>query len=263
MFAGFDPTQAQEPYFQRRRGTALAAAIFVHLLVLAVIVYLEMTRSDESIEDVVLDDPEIENLDIEEEMEIEEEEEPEPEPEPEPEKPQRKPQNEIQNVTEQTKDLSESDVAAAKEEVETAPAEKKVEEKKAEKPAEEKKVEKKKRRQGVGDREKPRAMPADGTPPKPEKGNKAPKYPESLRSKNITGTIKLKLKIYMDGSVRGVKVLKKSIKGTDDQKEIEKAQKLFLKAVVAAIKTWKFKPAKLRGQTITVWWPVTIPFNLN
>lgn len=261
MFAGFDPQQAEAPYFERQRGWALALAIFVHLAAAAGLVWFEMNRSNEEIVDVELAEPDIENLDIEEEPEMEVEE--EPEPEPEPERPKPKPSSEIQNVTEQTKDVSESDVATereplpdydAKPEEKAKPVEKK--------PVEEKKPVKKKK-EGIGDRETPRPMPAGGTPPKPAKSNKAPKYPESLRKDNVTGVVKVKLNIYMDGSVRGMKVLKKSVSGYDDAAKIEKAQKLFLKEVIAAVKSWKFEPAKLRGKTISVWWPVTIPFSLN
>lgn len=258
MFSGFDPTQARKPFFERRRGVALSLAVLVHLILGAVIVWIEMTRDDEEIVDVGLDEPEIENLDVEEEIEVEEE---EPEPEPEPEKPKPRPREQIQNVQKQTEHVSESDVAVQREEpvYETQPVREKPKEQP--KPVEEKP--KPKQRQGIGDREKPRAMPADGTAPKPDKGNKAPAYPESLRKKNVTGVIKVKLNIHMDGSVRGMKVLRKKISGAESPEEEERAKKLFLKAVIDAVKTWKFQPAKLKGKTVSVWWPVTIPFNLN
>lgn len=266
MFTGFDPSRAPEPYFQRHRGSALSAAIAVHILVALLIVWIEMHRGDEEILDAALVEPEIENLDIEVEEEEELEVEEEPEPEPEPEKPKPKPRQELQNVKQQTQDVSESDVAREREpEPETEPEPEPEPEKAEPEPekVEPEKPKKKKPTVDVGDREKPRAMPADGTPPKPEKGNKAPAYPESLRKQNITGVIKVKLNIHMDGSVRGMKVLAKNVSGTDDPEMEARAQKLFLKAVVAAVKTWTFKPAKLKGKTITVWWPVTIPFSLN
>jgi outer membrane biosynthesis protein TonB len=34
-------------------------------------------------------------------------------------------------------------------------------------------------------------------------------------------------------------------------------------AVVAAVKTWAFEPAKLDGSPITVWHTVTVPFTLT
>jgi TonB family protein len=257
MFAGFDPTQPERSWFERRRALALVLALLVHAAVGGLVVWLELSRTDENVVDVALDEPDVENLEIEEEPE----EEPEPEPEPEPERPRPRPRQEIRNVTEQTKDVSESDVAperAPEPEEERAPE--RVE--KAPKVEEQPKVVKK-RSDDVGDRETPRAFPADATPPRPARSNAAPEYPEVLRKENITGQIRIKLNIHMDGTVRGMKVLKKDVSGTDDPALQEKAQGLFLRAVVAAVKTWAFEPAKLKGKTISVWWPVTIPFDLN
>jgi protein TonB len=262
MFAGFDPQQAEAPYFERHRGKALALAIFVHILAAAGLIWFEMNRSNEEIVEVGLDEPDIENLEIEEEPEMEIEE--EPEPEPEPEKPKPKPKNDITNVTEQTSDVSESDTAVEREPLPDYDQEVEVEKKPEKKPEVEKKPEKKVRKtQGVGDRDTPRSMPADATKPKPLPGNKAPRYPESLRKKSITGMIKVKLHVHKDGSVRGMKILKKKVSNAEDPADIPKAEKLFLKEVINAVKTWKFEPAKLRGKTISVWWPVTIPFSLN
>ena len=36
-----------------------------------------------------------------------------------------------------------------------------------------------------------------------------------------------------------------------------------VKAVVTAVKTWKYTPCKYQGQAISVWIPVTIPFTLK
>lgn len=260
MFEGFDPQRAEAPYFERYRGLALALAIFVHLLAGVAVVWFETNRSDEEIVDVELDEPDIENLEVDEEPEME----PDPEPEPEPEKPKPKPKDEITNVTEQTSDVSESDTAVEREPLPDYDQEAEVEKQPEHEPAVEKTPEKKKRkRSGVGDRETPRAMPADATKPKPRPGNKAPKYPESLRKKNITGMIKVKLHVHNDGSIRGMKILRKKVSGLEDPGAIAKAEKLFLKEVIDAVKTWKFEPAELRGKTISVWWPVTIPFSLN
>ena len=269
LFGSFDPAVREDRWFERHRGVALLLAIVCHLALAAAVTYLEMTREAAS-ETVLLDEPEIENL----QQEIIEEEEPEPEievelePEPEPEPPKRQ---QIRNVKEHTSEIKESDVAPKREHVEIGtpddrpPPPKKTEKKVEKKPdaAPKKKAPKKKGPQDIGDRTQPRAMPAGGTPPKALKSNKAPAYPEALRKKNITGTVRVKLKIYMDGSVRGMKVLRKSVKGTEDPEESKRAQALFLKAVVSAVKTWKFQPAKLRGSTITVWWPVTFPFKLS
>ncbi len=272
LFGAFDPEAEKDRWFERHRAIALLLALFAHAVLAGVVVYLEMTR-EEATEEVLLAEPEIENLEQdfveeeEEEPELEVEMEPEPEPEPEPKKRQ-----EIRNVKEQTKDVTESEVAPQRPQVEYDEPEPEPETKPEAKP--DKKPEakphkkapkktKKKAAADVGDRTEPRPMPAEGTPPKPLPSNRAPAYPEALRKKNITGSVKVKLKIYMDGSVRGMKVLRKNVKGTEDPEEVKRAQSLFLKAVVSVVKTWKFQPAKLKGQTITVWWPVTFPFNLS
>jgi outer membrane biosynthesis protein TonB len=260
MFSAFDPTQAQVRWFERRRGPALALAVAVHALVLALLVWYELHREDQEIAEVVLDEPVIENL----AEELEPEEEPEPQPEPQPQ-PRAKPRTEIRNVTEQTKSVVEAEIAPPREAAaeDTGPV---AAPKEAPKPTEVPAAPKpavKKRSDDIGDREAPRPMPADGTPPRPMKENKAPDYPEPLRQANITGLVKVKLNIHMDGSVRGMKVLQKDVAGTDDEALREKARGLFLKSVVTAVKTWQFHPASLKGQTIAVWWPVTIPFNLS
>jgi len=260
MFAGFDPSQSRKPFFERYRGTALTGAVFFHLVVGILVVWFEVNRESTQTLEADLEEPTIENLVNDEELAVEEEE-PEPEPDPQPEKP--KPRQEIQNVTKLTEKVVESDIAPTREPiVETPP---KVEAKPPPKPVESKpKLNKKvEPSTDIGDPKKPRAMPANGTPPQPDKSNHAPTYPENLRKQNIAGMIKVKLNIHMDGSVRGMKVLNKSISGTEDPKQQELAKKLFLKAVVVAVKTWRFKPAKLQGKNIAVWWPVVIPFSLN
>jgi len=273
LFGGFDPEVPQDRWFERHRGVALALAVACHIGLAGVVAYLELNRDAEKTVEVLLDEPEIENI-KEEIFEEEEELEIEPEPEieaPPPSEPPPK-QQKIRNVDEHTKDVSESEVAPQRAPVEYEPepepepepeSEPEPVAKPVDKPAPKRVAKKKPKPTGVGDRTAPRAMPAEGTPPKPLKSNTAPAYPESLRKKNITGTVKVKLKIYMDGSVRGMKVLRKDIHGTDDPEELKRAQSLLLKSVVKAVKNWKFDPAKLRGSTITVWWPVTFPFKLS
>ena len=103
---------------------------------------------------------------------------------------------------------------------------------------------------------------APATAPKPDPGNKTPEYPKSLRDEGITGRYVLKIHVHRDGSVRGAKILsKKNTATTEDERK--KADGLFLKAVIAVVKTWKFTPAKLEGQPISVWHTVTIPFKLG
>ena len=114
-----------------------------------------------------------------------------------------------------------------------------------------------------GDPNKPRQrVPegAQGATPKP--GNQAPEYPKPCRTRNIEGKYTLPLHIDRDGNVKGAKVIKKenSAPTEDDQK---KAHTLFLKAIQAVVKDWKYTPAKYGNQTFAVWKRVTIPFNLT
>ena len=103
--------------------------------------------------------------------------------------------------------------------------------------------------------------PEGATPAKPKKGNKAPEYPKPCRSRSIEGKYTLMLHIDRKGNVKGAKVVKKwnSAEG-DDQK---KAHKLFLKAIQAVVKTWKYTPAKYGNTTFAVWKRVVIPFKLK
>jgi hypothetical protein len=62
--------------------------------------------------------------------------------------------------------------------------------------------------------------------------------------------------------VRGAKVLRKTNNASTEE-EKKRADALFLKAVIAVVQKWKYEPAKLEGQPITVWHKVNIPFSLT
>ena len=109
---------------------------------------------------------------------------------------------------------------------------------------------------------KPVDRPENATAPKPDPGNASPVYPKELRDKGITGKVVIKLHVHRDGTVRGAKILRKSNNATTAEDQ-ERANKLFLSAVAKAVKSWKFTPAKLGGEPITVWHTVTIPFTLS
>lgn len=112
------------------------------------------------------------------------------------------------------------------------------------------------------DPSKPVDRPGKASAPKPLASNRLPAYPKALRDKGITGSVLVKLHVHRDGSVRGAKVLRKRNNATTEAEQ-ERANALFLKAVIAAIKTWKYTPAKLDGEAITVWHKVNIPFSLT
>lgn len=109
---------------------------------------------------------------------------------------------------------------------------------------------------------KPIDRPENATMPKPEADNAQPEYPAELRDKGITGEVVLKVHIHRDGTVRGAKILRKRNSATtDDEKTL--ADKLFVAAVIKVVKNWKYTPAKLNGQPISIWFPVTFPFKLT
>ena len=111
------------------------------------------------------------------------------------------------------------------------------------------------------DPDKPIERPPEATVPKQIGGN-PPVYPPELRSRNITGKVKVRLTIYKDGTVKAAKVLAKE-NSAEDPELNDKANKLLLKAVAAAVQTWKFKPSTVQGKPISVYLTVTIPFTLK
>jgi protein TonB len=93
------------------------------------------------------------------------------------------------------------------------------------------------------------ALPEDGLPPVPNKANSIPPYPQEARSAGKTGTVILKIVILADGSVADVKVVR--------------GEEPFVSAAVQTVKTWKYDPARFKGQPITVYRIIQIPFKLN
>ncbi len=109
---------------------------------------------------------------------------------------------------------------------------------------------------------KPVDRPENATVPKPLPSNTQPSYPKKLREEGITGRVVLKLHVHRDGSVRGAKVLsKKNSATTEDEKKAASAA--FLKSVIEVVKSWRFTPATLAGEPISVWHEVNIPFELT
>ena len=109
---------------------------------------------------------------------------------------------------------------------------------------------------------KPIDRPEKASAPKPAADNAIPSYPAELRDKGITGSVLVKLHVHRDGTVRGAKVLRKKNNATTEE-DRKRADSLFLKAVIAAVKTWKYSPALLNGEPITVWHKVDVPFSLT
>jgi protein TonB len=271
MFSGFEPAR-RDQVFERRRGVSYLLAIAIYLAAGGYGLFLHHEKGKQV--DVLLE-PEIKDFVAEEvdepEPEIEEEEAPPPPPEaPPPPKPKKKaPPKPAPKLPDAIPDgpPAEQDTARSDKEYGTGAGgtgtAKTPPKPKAEKPKP--KVEKPKPKsepKAKIDPTKPIDRPERSTPPKPDAGNKTPEYPKELRDQGVEGQIVVKLHISNDGSVKGMKILRKTSTATGDEAK-KKAEKLFLKSVVAAVKTWKYTPCKYQGQAISVWIPVTVPFKLK
>ena len=85
----------------------------------------------------------------------------------------------------------------------------------------------------------------------PEATNQVqPKYPASAMAENIQGDVVTKLWLDDTGNVTKVEVAKSLRKDLDE-------------AAVAAVKQWKFKPAKKNGKPIAVWTAVPFRFKIS
>ena len=92
-------------------------------------------------------------------------------------------------------------------------------------------------------------MPEEATPPVPSRSNTPPAYPQDARLAGTTGVVTLKVIILADGSVGDVQVMR--------------GEEPFASAAIAAVKKWKYEPARHEGQPITVYRIVQIPFKLT
>jgi protein TonB len=93
------------------------------------------------------------------------------------------------------------------------------------------------------------ALPEDGIPPMPAKSNTIPEYPTEARAAGRMGMVILKVIILADGTVARVEVMK--------------GDEPFVSAAVKAVKQWKYEPARYKGQAITVYRIIQIPFKLT
>ena len=92
-------------------------------------------------------------------------------------------------------------------------------------------------------------LPEDAVPPMPDKANSIPPYPQEARAAGRTGTVVLKVVILADGSVADVQVMR--------------GDEPFVSAAVSTVKKWKYTPALHKGQPITVYRIIQIPFKLT
>ena len=274
MLGGFDP-RSREMFIHRRRRSALTLAVIITVGLAWLSWLVAPPPADKTIE--VSLEPEIEDFSVDEdEPELEPEPAPPPPPDtrvevvakPKPKPKPKPPRKKVDGGAEETGDEKTVEVgpaggtpggtgtadkpkpAAPKPRVQTKPA--------PPKPKPEPKAKAKPRL----DPTQPVDRPENATAPKAKSGNKVPVYPAELKDKGITGSVLVKLHVHRDGSVRGAKILRKKNNATTEQDKA-RADKLFLKAVIAAIKTWHYQPAKLAGEPITVWHKVNIPFSLT
>lgn len=93
------------------------------------------------------------------------------------------------------------------------------------------------------------ALPEDATPPMPASSNAIPAYPQEARANGKTGTVVLKIVILADGTVADVQVMR--------------GEEPFVSSALRSVKTWKYQPARYKGQPITVYRIIQIPFKLT
>ena len=93
------------------------------------------------------------------------------------------------------------------------------------------------------------ALPEDAVPPMPSGSNVIPPYPQEARASGKTGTVVLKVVILADGTVADVQVMR--------------GDEPFVSAAVKTVKTWRYQPARYKGQPITVYRIIQIPFKLT
>lgn len=93
------------------------------------------------------------------------------------------------------------------------------------------------------------AVPEDADPPVPSSRNAKPTFPAQALAAKQAGTVVLKVIILADGTVAEVEVMR--------------GEEPFTSAAVAAVKRWKYEPARWKGQAITVYRIIQIPFKLT
>lgn len=101
----------------------------------------------------------------------------------------------------------------------------------------------------VGGRVGAIALPENAQPPMPADSNVVPAYPQEARAVGKTGTVILKVVILASGKVADVEVLR--------------GDEPFVSAALKAVKTWHYEPARYKGQPITVYRIIRIPFKLT
>jgi periplasmic protein TonB len=92
-------------------------------------------------------------------------------------------------------------------------------------------------------------LPEEADPAEPDENNEPPEYPEAARTTGQEARVVLKIVVEKNGSVGKIQVLK--------------GEEPFVSAAIAAVKTWKFTPARLDGQPIAVYQTIPLKFSLR
>ncbi|NMO21006.1 energy transducer TonB, partial [Pyxidicoccus fallax] len=100
-----------------------------------------------------------------------------------------------------------------------------------------------------GGRAAPINLPESATPPEPLTSNLIPEYPSDARAKGLEGMVILKGVVEVDGRVTQLKVMR--------------GDEPFASAALAAVKTWRFKPAVVEGRPTAVFRIFKVPFRLK
>jgi protein TonB len=92
-------------------------------------------------------------------------------------------------------------------------------------------------------------LPDGAVAPRLLPGNRVPLYPPEARAARRTGVVVLRVVVFGDGTVGDVHVVE--------------GEEPFVRAAVQAVKSWRYEPARLKGQAITVYRLTRIPFELK
>ncbi len=93
------------------------------------------------------------------------------------------------------------------------------------------------------------ALPENAVPPKPSASNVKPHYPETARATGKQGTVILKVFILASGKVADVQLMR--------------GDEPFASEAMKTVRKWTYEPAKYKGQPITVYRIIRIPFKLT
>ncbi len=92
-------------------------------------------------------------------------------------------------------------------------------------------------------------LPENAQPPVAFESNAQPRYPEDARARGREGQVILKIVVDASGAVGRVEVLR--------------GEEPFVSAAVAAVRSWRYRPAMLDGAPLAAFRIVKIPFRLR